>query len=87
MESKGPLIFVLDVRGIKHEKRIRNKGIGKTNKVRELDKVKVKADLFGADLDASAVRSSPNVNVLFHMRPVHCDRMLSRESPWDNHMM
>ena len=42
----------------------------KKAKMSEKDKIKVKADWFGAALDAHSVRSSRNLRVVFHVRPV-----------------
>ena len=42
----------------------------KTENTCDKDKLKVKSDSFGAALNASAVRASRNVSVLFHVRPV-----------------
>jgi hypothetical protein len=47
----------------------KDKSKDKTSKTGEKDKLKVKSDSFGANLDASSVRSSRNVSVVFHVRP------------------
>jgi len=79
LEPTSPLVFVLNDKTaevktgtpVKKDKKD-NKKVkkDKTDKTGDRDKLKVKADFFGADIDASAVRSSRNVSVLFHVRPV-----------------
>jgi hypothetical protein len=69
LEPSSSLVYVLHGKtaNVKDKKKMKK---DKKDKITDKDKLKVKADCFGADLDASAVRSSRNVNVLFHVRPV-----------------
>ena len=55
---------------------------GTKDKTGDKDTLKVKADCFGADLDASTLRSSRNVKVLFHMRRVCLLIITTMELPW-----
>jgi hypothetical protein len=74
LEPKSPLVFVLNEgkgKPIKNDnKKAKNyKYKGAKDKTDQNKLVSVSSDSFGADLDASSVRSSPNVSVLFHVRP------------------
>ena len=77
MEPTSSLVFILNEKTaevktgtpVKKDKKDKTVKKDKKDKACNKDKLKVKADLFGADIDASAVRSSRNVNVLFHVRP------------------
>jgi hypothetical protein len=64
-----------DKKDLKKAKKEKSKD--KTGKTGEKDKLKVKSDSFGADLDASSVRSSRNVSVVFHVRPACIWTLLS----------
>jgi hypothetical protein len=82
LEPSSPLVFVLTEKSVPVKPVKKDKKKGKKDKdmkdKSEKDKVKVKPDMFGADLDASAVRCSRNVSVLFHMRPAaRLDQLLS----------
>ena len=73
LQPTSPLIFVLNEKDkmpkpVKKDKHKAKKDV-KTNKTSDKDKLKVKTDAFGADLDPSAVRSSRSVRVVFHVRP------------------
>jgi hypothetical protein len=75
LKPASPLVFALAEKTVlvkpvrKDKKKAKKDKDEDTSDKADKDKLRVKPDLFGADLDASAVRSSQNVSVLFHVRP------------------